>query len=452
MKKHNSNPLFSNSIGVLVVLIIAAVALLTWRWMSNRPQGVAPLAAAETAVSPPQSTPIGQPSAYPGPGDPTPTPPIPTIPPCSIEDGKLPNDGSATESGYVFSEPRVVMTSTSGIAIAQWLPDNERLLVSRVLWTPEKSERSIELVNAATGESVVYGTVADIGPFATSGLPVWIDSVQSVAAPDWNADRTSTVLRVLSSSSTNIEQAVPEIASVYIGSDPISGRIIYFSKANPNEAQSFDPVGGVSAAMPLPQPVPAEKGYMPNDYFANFQVAFSPDGSRFVQYNNQAFYMAEPNNGKMCELEFGSQQRAFMAKWSPDGRFLALNEVFPRDPIFRESTVAIVDFQNSRRYTLVSGNFFVYDLAWSPDSESLAVVITGEPVMDGELPNPEKLIIANVFTGETKPLTEGFFISAWGLAWSSRSNQIAFQCALRDKTSPLITEGRLCIIAVGKNQ
>jgi hypothetical protein len=114
--------------------------------------------------------------------------------------------------------------------------------------------------------------------------------------------------------------------------------------------------------------------------------------------------------------------------------------------------VAIVDFQNSRRYTLVSGNFFVYDLAWSPDSESLAVVITGEPVMDGELPNPEKLIIANVFTGETKPLTEGFFISAWGLAWSSRSNQIAFQCALRDKTSPLITEGRLCIIAVGKNQ
>jgi Tol biopolymer transport system component len=198
--------------------------------------------------------------------------------------------------------------------------------------------------------------------------------------------------------------------------------------------------------MPLPQPVPAEKGYMPNDYFANFQVAFSPDGTRFIQYNNRATYIVELNSGKMCELGFGSERSAFATRWSPDGRFLALNEVFPREPIFRETRVTIVDFQSSHRYVLVSGNFHVYDFAWSPDSQSLAVVITGEPVMDGELPNPEKLIIANVFTGETQKLVEANADSS-GLAWSSKGDQIAFGCAAVDWKELDKSEGRICAIS-----
>ncbi len=51
------------------------------------------------------------------------------IPPCRFEAQTQPALSSSPLDAYVFSEPKVVLTSTTAIRLFQWLPDSQSLLI-----------------------------------------------------------------------------------------------------------------------------------------------------------------------------------------------------------------------------------------------------------------------------------------------------------------------------------
>jgi hypothetical protein len=99
------------------------------------------------------------------------------VPFCTFPGGEPPEKGGPDLDKYEFSEPRVVLTSTVGIEIADWLPDNNRLLVTRI--DPQTQQERIETLDTRSGELHLH---AQRG--SHYGKPVWLSAIQGVAYVD----------------------------------------------------------------------------------------------------------------------------------------------------------------------------------------------------------------------------------------------------------------------------
>ncbi len=89
----------------------------------------------------------------------------------------------STPENYTFSEPKVVLTAPEGnpLNVAQWLPDNQQVLVTEELdnqWksgNPNDIQDSISLYNPETGESKLYAIGPQIGE-----TPMWLPELNGV--------------------------------------------------------------------------------------------------------------------------------------------------------------------------------------------------------------------------------------------------------------------------------
>ena len=110
-------------------------------------------------------------------------------PPCTFPLAQITTTESAP-ANYTFSDPQVVLTAPKGnlYSIAQWLPDNQQVLMTEALYSATQSgnntptQESIKLYNPGTGESKVYAT----RPF-THELPSWNPALNAVIYPVTNS-------------------------------------------------------------------------------------------------------------------------------------------------------------------------------------------------------------------------------------------------------------------------
>ncbi len=104
-------------------------------------------------------------------------------PPCTFPLAQITTAKSAPEN-YTFSEPKVVLTAPKGniYHIDQWLPDNQRVLISEKLGNGvgnnQVVQESIGLYNPGTGNTKVYAT----RPF-TDEPPSWLPQLNAVVYP-----------------------------------------------------------------------------------------------------------------------------------------------------------------------------------------------------------------------------------------------------------------------------
>jgi len=389
-------------------------------------------------------SPIQTPTQPPYPPPETPTPPgppaTPTVPPtpiprCTFAARPAPAEPAPPLEAYQFSEPRVVLTHTSAIGIAGWLPDGQRLLVTRLI--PGQSREYVEVFNTRTGELQRYGERHSL-----PGKPVWLAAHQAVAFADVAPDK-QVVLRISWGEGAAVETPVSGLAASFLGASPDGRQVVFFTQAAPNRPEALDIAQAQRVTLPVTLP--------PTPY----RISWHPQGDQIAFYNETGFYLADLPSGRICEVDLGFEESearygkrwAFYAQWSPNGRYLAMLTTVGNLPV-KFSDLTILDTTAGELHSIHPdqyinpGQYYVTDMAWAPNSQLIAIRAAVE-MREGVM--YEGLYLVEVASGrDIRMLPEALFTggdAGWNLAWSRNGQQMAANC-------PTANEGRLCMIAV----
>ncbi|MEJ2557503.1 MAG: hypothetical protein P8186_15000, partial [Anaerolineae bacterium] len=127
-----------------------------------------------------------------------------------------------------------------------------------------------------------------------------------------------------------------------------------------------------------------------------FQVTWRPNGSQLVFYTLPWTFLFDIETNQVCEIDLGPFRDetvkampiwAFEAKWSPDGRYLALittdtvpGQASGTGAAILATELTIVDMKTGMLRNLqptsdvTPGQHYVTDIAWSPDNQYIATL------------------------------------------------------------------------------
>lgn len=307
-------------------------------------------------------SPIETPTQPPYPPPATPTPPGPPatptvaptpVPRCTFAARPVPAEPAPSLEAYQFSEPRVVLTHTSAIGIADWLPDSQRLLITRRI--PGQPREYVETFNVQTGELQRYGERRSL-----DAKPIWLTAERAVAFADVSLEK-QVVLHISRGESVPVEEAVSGLAAPYLATSPDGRRVVFFTKAAQNRPEAFDVAQSQRQTFPFTLPLtpwqelPAlgqQVGPEP------YRAAWHPGGNQIAFYNDTGFYLADLGTGQICEVDLGphvdGKRWTFHMQWSPNGRYLAALTTVG-DPAVRFSDLTLIDTKTGERRHLDLG-------------------------------------------------------------------------------------------------
>ncbi len=434
--------------GLLGLLALGALGVTLTLTLGGSPNGPQP------APQAPQS-PIQTPTQPPGP-PPAPTSTPTPIPRCAVAARPAPAEPAAPLETYRFSEPQVVLTHTSAIGIAGWLPDGQHLLITRLI--PDQPREYIEVFNPQTGELRRYGERHSL-----PGKPVWLAAHQAVAFADVAPDQ-QLVLRI-SRGETAIETPVSGLGSSFLAASPDGQQVVFFTQTAPNRPEVFDVAQARRQSYPLTLPLTPWQDlsalgqqYGPEPY----RTVWSPSGNQIAFYNDTGFYLVDLPSGQICEVDLGFEESearygkrwAFYAQWSPNGRYLAMLTTIGETPVgFTDLTLLDISTGELRsthpEWYIEPGHYYVTDLAWASNSRDIVVLVTAK--VDEMGASFDQLYLTGIATSEFRPLLPSWYFGGpWGgsLAWSQDDLQLGVLCPKPLQTDPPTAEDRLCVIAV----
>ena len=158
-------------------------------------------------------------------------------------------------------------------------------------------------------------------------------------------------------------------------------------------------------------------------------------------------FLLDVDSGQLCELNFGGW--AFLARWSPDGRYLAI--IRNQEPSLpaNSTELAVLDTATGKLYTLgvvpkeLPGRHYVDDIAWAPDNYHLLTLgsILSFPGCAPDCPKDTRLYLVDFLSGQIKPLTSQFAANTPGtnLDWSPDGSKVLALCP------------KLCLISVQRS-
>jgi hypothetical protein len=456
--------LLRRGLGVLFLLALAAGA--TWIITQSRPR---PPQAAQTSPLP---TPTGQPTQSPAPPPsatalppspaPSPTarqpgpPPLPTqaagrVPFCIFPGGPPPDRGGPGLNKYDFSEPRVVLTHTSGIAIADWLPDNNRLLITRSY--PKSGRERIETLDVRTGETQLYAERDQ-----HNGKPVWLSAIQGVAysAAPPNARGGQFALLISRIQPPETETVVTsegiDIGLGFSLAVDSSGRhLMYLVDRAGGRLQNWDTVARTNQATAFNiaewgPPLEPAKQYVAQPFW-------SPNGTQLAVFAHSALFLVEPGPNRVCEVAVRGWVLTTYSRWSSNSRYLAMIVTGEQpDPLVHSSYLVVLDTLTGqqRNIQLQTNPVYIMDVSWGSSSRYLTA-IAHVTAVKGKGRSIDKLFLVDVVTGEVRPMLPergfgGGSIEGEQLAWSRDSQNLAVKCPLWPETQSAIVEDRICLI------
>ena len=445
-------------LGLLALTALAVALALTFERLRTD------VKLASQAFQSPIETPTQPP--YPPPASPTPPAPpaTPTVAPipvprCTFAARPAPAEPGPPLEAYRFSEPQVVLTHTSAIGIAGWLPDGERLLITRLI--PGQPREYVEVFNTRTGQLQRYGERHSL-----PGKPVWLAAHQAVAFADVASDN-QVVLRISRGEAAPVETPVAGLAASFLEASPDGRQVVFFPLDAQNRPEALDVAQTKRQTFPGTLPLTSwqelsalSQQYGPEPY----RATWSPLGNQLAFYNDTGFYLVDGPSGQICEVDLGFEEGetrygkrwAFVARWSPNGRYLAMLTTLGDAPVgFSDLTILDTSTGELRsthpeRY-IEPGRYYVTDLSWAPNSRDLAILVTVK--VDEIGASFDELYLAEIMSGEFRPLLSGWdFGRPWGgsLAWSYDGLQLAVLCPRPLQTTPPTAENRLCIIPIDR--
>jgi len=380
----------------------------------------------------------------------------------------------STPEEYTFSEPQVVLTADASIDIVEWLPDNQRALIMQDF--RGSNEQNIELFNPLTGEAQVYAKRNRIYQ-----SPTWVDGLNAVIYPD------TKVLKFTQKNGMNlppvefqrqlwISQGAPQntkliedarlngnfLSYFSVSIKPGGGQVVYhthddkkLSKRNKlfeaQQSVSFDISQWEYRARGSGLPI-------------SYNMTWRPNASQIFLYSlgdaGGYTFLLDADTGQICEIDLGSEGNengwADIARWSPDGKYLAIIRTWGRRPV-DASDLVILDTTTGKLYAMkiipsdMEGLHFVNDVAWAPDSQHLAAiaqVLAQKPTTREYYYKLSNLYLVDFLSDQAVEIssaneTLGAGLGRTNLIWSSDGSQLLVKCSTPQTD-------RLCLLSVQK--
>jgi len=437
-----------NIIGILIIIGAGVVLVLTLKGASpsdNQPTTFqSPI---EKVVAPTATSALVQ---FSSPIKPTATP---YVPPLCTFNAKTSVEELVPESlldKYVFSEPKVILSHKGPIEISQWLPDNQRILISRE--NTDTGLSFIETVDIKTQRIDKYGE-GHLGSLPPSRKFVWLTVDNSVAFTTLEPD--SHYALHISQGEGTVETEAPDLVSGYLAVHP-DGQQLTFGPYNSARPQSFDITTKQIQTLDTKGTTASSEteGYI--DFWSRYQSVWHPDGKRLAYFNNQAFFLFNTESGETCEIDLGTipdygKRWALFAQWNPDGRYLAVRRTVGEPPVpFIDLT--IIDTKTGKLRTLDIGDGEnIYAIAWGANNRDILAIAQVVTRQNPIKVNGHNVYIVDTITGSYRQMlqnSEFFFSGNTGVAWTLDGEHIALMCPTFLPTEPTMDEGRLCIIDV----
>jgi len=450
--------LLRSGLGLLLLLGLAAAA--AWLIVQSRPR--APQAAQGSPLATPTARPLLPPSPTSRPPGP---PPLPTqaagrVPLCTFPGGPPPDRGGPGLEKYDFSEPRVVLTNTAAIAIAEWLPDNNRLLITRY----ESRMEHIETLDTRTSEIQLYAKRTD-----HHGKPIWLSAFQGVAYADIPSlrndprpTRPTVELRIGRTRPTETETIVTSeggdgVLEFSLTADPSGRYLWYLMNRTVGRLQNWDSVAHTNQATPFDVNTWQRPSPDPTQVLWQYMVIplWSSNHTRLAVFvGPSSLFLVEPGPDRVCEVNLGGRwPKAELSDWSPNARYLALvtADQVP-SPSLGYTGVTVLDALSGevRDLPLPKERGPAMDISWGGNSQHLLVLT--KVTFPNTRPNQTKLFLADVVTGDVRQMLPDHLLGGGAqggeqMAWARSGRLLAIKCPVVAEHEPLITEDRLCLIS-----
>ena len=408
-----------------------------------------PLPQAQTGDSmasyPPPPT---SPPSYPGPGQgmvyPTATPtPIP-VPSCKF-DGTAPSVPKELPSldDFYFWEPKVIFKNNAPIDIIQWLPDDKRVLVKRVV----DGKSHVETIDITNGKSMKYGE----NIFSVDSA-VWLENEQAVA---FITKGNNKKLYLGYGHDKSPKLVAENIWGTSLSALPNGDKLTFFSKASPTYPRLLDLDTHKIMPFSLKQvaPLPKKLEKLTN-FWDTYQLAWQPQGNYLAYYNLYAFYLANTKTSEVCELTIKERKIemekpwAANAYWSPNGRYLAVFNT-EGEPTVDFIDLTIIDTHTGEYHTIELDSRWMnkYDMVWHPNSYSF--IVFAQNFVNERY---HKLYLFDFMTKKYKEILHDYpFLRSgyFGIDWSSDGKKLSFICPTPISENRLgIEQWSICILEV----
>ncbi len=357
---------------------------------------------------------------------------------------------------YSFSEPQVVLTDELQPDIVDWLPDNKNVLISRFKLIDlgmNGYRQTIELFDPETKEAKVYATHRRVD----EAPPVWNPVLNAIIYPDMNVPEGSTITNFKFTRQVRISYGKPDdtqlladnLPQYYLTEKPDGNQIVYLLD---KELFRLD-----AALKPL-APVSFNRkrwDFLHQTYkeIVDFEMAWRPGSAEIFLYNHAIdglgyTYILDVDTGRVCNLDFGGW--ALTARWSPNGRYLAIIRALGPVPI-QSAGVVVLDTTTGDFYPLdvseseIKGKPFVQDIAWAPDNHHL--IFTLETNYSSTTSTYDGLLyLGDFISGQVDHILPSFQFEvnsgSTNLAWSPDGSKLLMNCPTSEGVK------QVCLITV----
>ncbi|NJL57224.1 hypothetical protein HC928_20350 [bacterium] len=420
---------------LLVVVLLFIVSTLAGCAYTHLQAQQAPTATPRSALPPTEIVPTVTPAATDIPW-PTPSPPDTALSLCTFTDPASPAS-SATPVPYRFSEPTVILTNTGGtITIASWLPDNQRLLLTRSI--AGSARETIETVDMRTG--LVQRRAER---HALPGKPVWVEPQQAIAFVD-AIPNEGWMLKMGTAPAYEVAQT--NLASPHLVVDPTGQTIGVLLRAKRAAPALVSTMTQTVQQVPVSLPVSPwqHDSTLPLGGEEQYRLTWSPQGNWIVYTSIDGLYLHNIRTDAICRIDLEGTLWALETVWSPDERWLALRVADQGLPVsfvglrLLNMTTGAIQEIPPPAFDEDRGSFFVTGLAWTPDSRSLLSLVRIQ--RDERGVGHDGLFLIDVARNTaTRVLPD--FTFARNLRWSADGQYLAVDCTIWQ-------EGRLCLVNV----
>jgi len=385
-------------------------------------------------------------------------------PPCTFPLAQTSTDESIPRK-YTFSKPEVVLSADAAIGVVEWLPDSQWALITQDI--RDSNQQLITLFNPATGASQVYAKRTRI-----AFPPVWMEGLNAVIYPDVeiikvtprnNALPLVEFRRQLWMSQGDPKNATPiedvllnanALSYISLSVDPGSHNILYLLPDEKKFIKQNERLENKQAfVFNLAQ---WEYRSIKRDFPTPYSIVWRPNTTQIFLYTlgdvGGYTFLLDIASGQLCEMDFGGW--AGIARWSPNGRYLAIIRAQEPLPI-NSSDLTVLDTTTGKQYTMnitppeIEGRHAVLDIAWGPDNHHLLAIGYISPFPHhGPIKDENKysgLHLVNFQTGHNIHVFPEykFFADWWGknIVWSQDGSQVLIRC-------PIKGTDRLCRISV----
>ena len=246
-------------------------------------------------------------------------------------------------------------------------------------------QQTIEVFNPDTKEINIYAIRRRI----EQAPPAWSPAINAILYPDMNVLKDSTgsnfkftrQLRISYGNPDNTYLLADDLPQYGMAVKPDGSQIAYLAE---KQLVIFDASLNLVSKIAFDRKaLDFKRKNSDNLDVVIYKMLWRPNSSQIFLYNrapdNLGYtYIMDSSNGQLCVLDFGGW--ADTARWSPDGRYLAIVRVKGHIPI-DSADAAVLDTATGMLYALDAvgaekdEEHFVQDIAWSQDNRHLLFTV-----------------------------------------------------------------------------